>query len=126
MGGKHSPNRKVHCGLRYFLLTFVVTRYLSRVCLFLKPVFPFCIGLNSLKFVHGVSSPNTDNVVNSVVHALTSRDPQSHYLVSVDAKALALLAMMPTRLTDVLLNIARFNPGPRESDRWTPVCCDTA
>ncbi|KAK2572206.1 Short-chain dehydrogenase/reductase family 9C member 7 [Acropora cervicornis] len=82
-------------------------------------------GLNSLKFLHGVSSPNTGNVVSSVIHALTSRDPQSHYLVGLDAKALAWLAIIPTRLTDFLMNITRFTPGPRESDQWTPVCCDT-
>ncbi|XP_029191633.2 short-chain dehydrogenase/reductase family 9C member 7-like [Acropora millepora] len=82
-------------------------------------------GLNSLKFLHGVSSPNTGNVVSSVIHALTSRDPQSHYLIGLDAKALAWLAIIPTRLTDFLLNITRFTPGPIQSDQWTPVCCDT-
>ena len=76
--------------------------------------FSFCVGLNSLKFLHGVSSPNTGKVVSSVIHALTSRDPQSHYLVGLDAKALAWLAIIPTRLTDFLLNITRFTPGPRE------------
>lgn len=87
--------------------------------------FFFSLGLNSLKFLDGVSSPNTDNVVNTVIHALTSREPQSHYLVGLDAKALAWLAIIPTRLTDFLLNITRFTPGPKESDRWTTGCCDT-
>ena len=87
--------------------------------------FSFCVGLNSLKFLDGVSSPNTGNVVSSVIHALTSRDPQSHYLIGLDAKALAWLAIIPTRLTDFLLNITRFTPGPIQSDQWTPVCCDT-
>lgn len=64
-----------------------------------------------------VTSPHTDNVVSGVVHALTSRDPQAHYVIGQDAKALAWLSMMPACITDFLFRILAViwpRPEPKQ------------
>jgi len=64
-----------------------------------------------------VTSPRMDRVVSSVLHALTSRDPQTHYVIGHDAKALAWLSMMPACITDFLfrlLSVIWPGPGPKQ------------
>lgn len=66
-----------------------------------------------MKLFDAVTSSRTDKVVSSVVHALTSRNPRTHYVIGLDAKAMVLLAMMPACITDFLFRIlAVIIPGP--------------
>lgn len=47
-----------------------------------------------------------ERVAGVVEHALTARRPKGHYLVGADARAAALLAVLPARLADPLLRRA--------------------
>ena len=67
-----------------------------------------------MKLFDIVTSPHTNKVVNGVVHALTSHNPQTHYVIGLDAKGLALLSMMPACVTDFLFRIMRVMPGPKQ------------
>ncbi|XP_078358702.1 dehydrogenase/reductase SDR family member 9-like [Oculina patagonica] len=70
-------------------------------------------GLKKMKLFDTVTSARTDKVVSSVVHALTSRNPRTHYVIGLDAKVMVWLAMMPSCITDFLFRImAVINPGP--------------
>jgi len=74
-------------------------------------------GVESMKRFDIVTSPRMDRVVSSVLHALTSRDPQTHYVIGHDAKALAWLSMMPACITDFLfrlLSVIWPGPGPKQ------------
>ena len=65
-----------------------------------------------------VTSPRTDRVVTGVLHALTSCDPQTHYVIGHDAKVLAWLSMMPACIIDFLFRLLSFiwpAPGPKQS-----------
>lgn len=70
-------------------------------------------GLVSLKLFDSVASPHIHKVVNSVVHALTSRNPQTRYVIGLDAKALVCLSMLPAGITDFLFSIMALSPEPR-------------
>lgn len=70
-------------------------------------------GLVSLKLFDSVASPHIHKVVNSVVHALTSRNPQTRYVIGLDAKALVCLSMLPAGITDFLFRIMALSPEPR-------------
>ena len=66
-----------------------------------------------MKLFDSVTSPRTDKVVSGAVHALTSRNPLTHYVIGVDAKAMVWLSMMPASITDFLFRIlAVIRPGP--------------
>lgn len=73
-------------------------------------------GLRSMKLFDIVTSPHTYRVVNGVVHALTSHNPQTHYAIGLDAKGLAWLSMMPACITDFLFRIMSVMPGPKGDD----------
>ena len=52
------------------------------------------------------ASPHLYKVVDSIVHALTSRYPQSHYVVGWDAKLLWIwVSRLPAGIGDALLNL---------------------
>ena len=64
-----------------------------------------------------VTSPRMDKVVSGVLHALTSRNPQTHYVIGHDAKVLAWLSMTPACITDFLfrlLSVIWPGPGPKQ------------
>ena len=58
-----------------------------------------------MKLLDIVTSPRTDKVVSGVLHPLTSRDLQTHYVIGQDAKALAWLSMMHDCITDFLFRL---------------------
>lgn len=100
----------------YFLFFFwsdhkckVYKTFLSQNCVL--------IGLQDMKLFDNVTSPHTYEVVNGVVHALTSRDPRSYYVIGLDAKVMAWLSIMPSCITDfVVLKLAGGTPGPNKKD----------
>lgn len=81
--------------------------------LFSELSFSSFAGLISLKSLDSVASPRTHKVVNSVVHALTSRNPRTRYVIGLDAKALVWLSMLPAGITDFLFRVMALSPEPR-------------
>ena len=68
-----------------------------------------------------VASPRTDKVVSGVLHALTSHDPHTHYVIGHDAQTLAWLSMMPTCITDSLFRLlSAIWPGPGPKQPFSP------
>ena len=71
-----------------------------------------------MKLFDAVTSSRTEKVVSGAVHALTSRNPRTHYVIGLDAQAMAWLSMMPACITDFLFRIMEVmipGPGPKRN-----------